>query len=116
MKNQKNRTRKKLLIVYVSEKEHEFIKIKMKKSGIENFSQYARKILIDGQIINFKSSTELQQLVYEINKIGVNINQLTRLANENHSISKSMINEIIKLQEDLEYLVNTKVGKIFGYN
>ena len=116
IKNKKNRTRAIKLEVYVSEEEENNIQIKMKQSGITNFSQYARKMLIDGYVISIKNNKELFQLVYEINKIGVNINQLTKLANENRAISKSVINNIVTTQEELQNLIVEKVGNIFGNN
>ena len=116
IKNQKNRERQKQLKLYVSEEEYNSIQIKMKQFGTTNFSQYARKMLIDGYVISIKNSKDLFQLVYEINKIGVNINQLTKLANENRAISKSVINNIAKTQEELQNLIVEKVGVIFGNN
>ena len=116
IKNKKNRTRAIKLEVYVSEEEYNNIQIKMKQFGTTNFSQYARKMLIDGYVISIKNTKELFQLVYEINKIGVNINQLTKLANENRAISKSVINNIATTQEELQNLIVEKVGNIFGNN
>ena len=116
IKNKKNRTRAIKLEVYVSEEEYNNIQIKMKQSGITNFSQYTRKMLIDGYVISIKNTNDLLQLIYEINKIGVNINQLTKLANENRAISKSVINNIVTKQEELQNLIVEKVGNIFGNN
>ena len=116
IKKTKNRTRNIKLELYVSQEEYNSIQIKMKQFGTTNFSQYARKMLIDGYVISIKNTKELFQLVYEINKIGVNINQLTKLANENRAISKSVINNIAKTQEELQNLIVEKVGNIFGNN
>lgn len=116
IKNKKNRTRNIKLELYVSQEEYNSIQIKMKQFGTTNFSQYARKMLIDGYVISIKNSKDLFQLVYEINKIGVNINQLTKLANENRAISKSVINNIATTQEELQNLIVEKVGNIFGNN
>lgn len=116
IKEEKNRERRKQIKLYVSEEEYNNIQIKMKQSGITNFSQYARKMLIDGYVISIKNTNDLLQLIYEINKIGVNINQLTKLANENRAISKSVINNIVTKQEELQNLIVEKVGNIFGNN
>lgn len=45
-----NRNRKKQIKLYVTEQEYNLIKLKMKQFGTENFSVYARKILIDGYV------------------------------------------------------------------
>lgn len=116
MQSHKNRVRKKMLILYVTEKEKEMIYQKMSELNTQNFSQYARKMLIDGFIFNLNSCTELKQLIYEINKIGVNINQLTKLANENHNVSNSILNEVIKNQEHIQQFIREKVEFIFGNN
>lgn len=111
-----NRTRNIKLEFYVSEKEYNAIRLKMKQFGTECFSVYARKMLIDGKVINISNMTKFNNLIYEINKIGVNINQLTKLANENKNISKSMVNSIYKKQEELKEIVNERLEKIFGNN
>ena len=72
---------------------------KMSELNTQNFSQYARKMLIDGFIFNLNSCTELKQLIYEINKIGININQIAKRVNESDTIFKS---EIKELQESID--------------
>ncbi len=108
-----SRIRKKQIKLYVTEKEYNSIKIKMKQFGTEKFSVYARKMLIDGYVIKLNNIYEFKKIIYEINKIGVNINQLTKLANENKNISKSIVNSIIKKQEELHQLVNERLAEIF---
>ncbi len=46
-----------------------------------NRSQYIRKMAIEGYIIK-RDFSQVEQLVYEVNKIGNNINQVARRANE----------------------------------
>ena len=113
-----NRERDKLLRVYVSEKEYELVQKKMQKLNIERFSQYARKMLIDGFVINIKDIEKIIEFKFEINKIGVNINQIAKRANETRDIDKEMINEVVKKQEELENLINKKFKELFkyGYN
>ncbi len=108
-----SRIRKKQIKLYVTEKEYNSIQIKMKQFGTEKFSVYARKMLIDGYVIKLNNIYEFKKIIYEINKIGVNINQLTKLANENKNISKSIVNSIIKKQEELHQLVNERLAEIF---
>lgn len=110
----KNRERNKLLIFYVTEEEKNLIYKKMEQVPTVNFSNYARKMLIDGKIFSLNSSGELKQLIYEINKIGVNINQLTKIANESKNINKSMIQDIVIMQEEIQKIIMEKVEYIFG--
>ena len=112
----KNRKRNIKIELYVTEYEKELIHQKMKELPTTNFSSYARKMLIDGEIISLNSSSELKQLIYEINKIGVNINQLTKLANETKNINKSMLQDIVVMQEGLQKIIIEKVEILFGNN
>lgn len=112
----KNRKRNIKIELYVTEYEKRLIYQKMKELPTTNFSSYARKMLIDGEIISLNSSSELKQLVYEINKIGVNINQLTKLANETKNINKSMLQDIVVMQEELQKIIIEKVEILFGNN
>lgn len=116
MKKEKNRVRNRLLKVYVANEEYDLIKLKMNQVSMKNFSAYARKMLIDLVLVKIQSSQELNQLTYEINKIGVNINQITKLANENKNINNSTINDVVKIQQELQQLIQERVAKIFGYN
>ena len=75
----------------------------MKQFGTDNFSRYARKMLIDGYVIHVDLS-QFQTLANEINKVGVNINQITKSVNatgvlfgDDLNDLKEMINEIWRL-------------------
>lgn len=60
--------------------DHEIIMQNFKESGLNSFREFAVKLLSDGYIINVDSS-ELHSYAYEINKIGVNINQIAHKIN-----------------------------------
>ena len=85
---------------FIDKKENEVIKKKMRKANKENFSDFAREILMTGEVkvIDFEI---LKQVRYEINRVGNNINQIIKLAHENGKIEKNEINEVIKLQDEL---------------
>jgi len=100
-----NRVRKEQLIVRVTPEERELIQKKMRQFGTNNFSRYARKMLIDGYVLRLDLS-EFQKLSAEINAIGVNINQITKTANANRSIYandmiqlRELVNEVWRLQK-----------------
>lgn len=65
-------------------------------------SKYLRKISIEGFIIK-RDFTQVEQLVYEINKIGNNINQVARRANEIDFVNKG---EIMYLKKQLDSIYN----------
>lgn len=70
-----NRTRPIRKEICLSESEEQLIAQKMAQLGTKNFGAYARKMLIDGYIINV-DYTELKKLIAAVSKIGANINQV----------------------------------------
>jgi len=98
-----NRTRNTQIIVRVTEQEKEHIHKKMEQLGTKNRSAYARKMLVDGYVIEVDLS-DYRELANEVNKIGVNINQIAKVANQTGVVNsleidrlKEMINEIWQL-------------------
>jgi hypothetical protein len=93
---------------FLSKSENEFMENKMLVAGIKNKSAYLRKMALDGYIIN-QDFSKIKDAVYELNKIGVNINQMTKVANNygdiNLSELKEMKAEIQKIERMLEKLV-----------
>ena len=75
-----NRTRKIVLRVPVTPEERELIRQKMALLHTRNFSAYARKMLIDGYVVHI-DTTDIRAQTAELQKIGVNINQITRRLN-----------------------------------
>lgn len=72
-----NRKRKFVLRVPVTPEERALIQQKMAQLGTKNFSAYARKMLIDGYIVHIDTGPVRAQTA-ELQKIGVNINQIAR--------------------------------------
>ena len=75
-----NRTRKIVLRVPVTPEEQELIRQKMALLHTRNFSAYARKMLIDGYVVHI-DTTDIRAQTAKLQKIGVNINQITRRLN-----------------------------------
>lgn len=76
----KKRTRNKLEKFFVTENEAKLIELKMENAGITNKSAYLRKVSLDGYIIK-QDFGDLKAVIRELNKIGVNINQIAKVAN-----------------------------------
>lgn len=98
---------------YVNEKENLIIKNRMKKSKRENFSDYAREILLTGEIkvIDFEL---IKNLTYEINKIGNNINQIIKIVHENKNINQNDLENILNKQEELEKIIYKNIKEIIN--
>jgi len=93
MAESKNRKRTVQKKIFVTEEENNMIKEKMQQFGTNNFGAYARKILIDGYVIK-RDYSAIKELTKEVNKIGVNINQIAKRNNETNRIYDEDIKEL----------------------
>ena len=88
----------------VTEEERALIEEKMKLIPTRNRAAYLRKMAIDGYIIQV-DHRDIKAMTAEIQKIGVNINQIARRANATGNVYqedieeiKGVLNEIWRLQ------------------
>ena len=88
----------------VTEEERTLIEEKMKLIPTRNMAAYLRKISIDGYIIQV-DNTDTKAMTAEIQKIGVNVNQIACRVNATGSVYeqdieeiKGVLNEIWRLQ------------------
>lgn len=88
------RERSKQIMFFVNEEEYEAIQQRVKMTRL-NRSDYLRTMALKG-IIYQEDLESIRQLAYEINKIGVNINQIAKLANEKGTVYKWDLNDIRK--------------------
>ena len=77
----------------VTEEERTLIEEKMKLVPTRNMEAYLRKMAIDGYIIQIDHS-DIKAMTAEIQKIGVNINQIARRVNATGSTYEHDIAEI----------------------
>lgn len=108
MSNRTNRTRQKRREVCLTEEENELLKKRINDSPYDNFQNYARHMLLAGAI-HYVDYSELQQLKWEVNKIGNNINQMAKLANQFEEISQDDIDDLLDLIHQVEWLVSNKL-------
>ncbi len=88
-----NRKRQIVLRVPVTPEERALIQQKMAQLGTKNFSAYARKMLIDGYIVHMDTS-DIRAQTAELQKIGVNVNQIARRVNATGTVYEADIQEI----------------------
>ena len=108
-----NREKRKRMIqkkIRLTEEEARFISTKVAESGMTNFNAFARIMLIMGEvkILNFE---ELRELRKEINRIGVNINQVAKKVNEDDQASLNELSQILELQKHLKDTVSQFIQK-----
>lgn len=84
-------------ILYFKEDEWELIQKKAAAAKLDT-TKYIKHMAFKGYIIEYDLKV-LNDFIYELNKIGVNINQITKKVNETGSIHTT---EIETIQEDME--------------
>lgn len=92
-KKQVRRKRKNLMIFYVTDDEKNMIKERMKNIGMRNFSQYARKMVLDGYVIR-QDFSEIKKLTQVLGYLSRNINQIALRVNQTHNIYQSDIEDL----------------------
>lgn len=95
-----NRKRNVQIIVRVTEEERVLIEEKMKQIPTLNLSAYARKMLIDGYIIMLDLQ-EVKGHTAQLQKIGMNVNQIAKRINETGRIYADDMDEIKRVMEEI---------------
>ncbi len=95
-----NRKRNVQIIIRVTEEERALIEEKMQQIPTLNLSAYARKMLIDGYIITLDLQ-EVKGHTAQLQKIGVNINQIAKRINETERIYADDMDEIKRAMEEV---------------
>ena len=108
-----NRTRKEQLIVRVTPEEKQLIQKKMEQYRTGNFSRYARKMLIDGYVVNVDLS-DFQRLSGEVNAIGVNINQIAKAVNATGRVYENDIAEAKERVEEIWRLLKSYLSELLS--
>ena len=95
-----NRKRNVQIMVRVTEDERTLIEEKMRQIPTMNLSAYSRKMLIDGYIIVLDLQ-EVKTHTAQLQKIGVNVNQIARRINGTGRIYVDDMDEIKRLMEEV---------------
>ena len=117
MKKIKNRERSIQKKFFVNEKENERIKLMMKKTGINNFSTFARRACCNKEIFSIDFSeykniiSEISATKSELKRIGNNINQIAKHLNENknnqtESLMSDYQNQLESLEDKIQKVVH----------
>lgn len=78
------------------------------KNNIKNISDFIRQIVLTGE---FKTTQHQQtqqnyeRLLYEINKIGNNLNQIARQCNINKEVDIRVLEKLSKIEDMLDLLI-----------
>ena len=94
-----NRTRDIPIQFFVTAEEKKMIRKKILLSKTANMGAYLRKMAIDGIIVN-TDTAYLEKQFYEMHKIGVNVNQLAKLANSTGAVTPEEMKKFSKLKRN----------------
>ena len=88
------------ILFCVSLEEKKLIRRKMIESKTKNMGAYLRKMAIDGYIVN-TDTTPLKKQYEEMNKIGVNINQIAKKVNSTGDLYPEEMQELKEMVKEL---------------
>lgn len=88
--------------VFVDEVEERLIRENMAKFGMLKFSTYARRVLLfpTTPFIQVDLST-YEQVLYELRRIGNNVNQIAKAANQSKEVASSQVEQLEGLIAEL---------------
>ena len=99
---------------YVTEEERRLIREKMKLIPTRNMAAYLRKMAIDGYVVHI-DTTDIRAQTAELQKIGVNVNQIARRLNSMGPLYTQDVADIKRWHrygsyKDTSYQVNAEKG------
>lgn len=95
-----SRSRNEVIYLRLTKDEKQEVINKMESIGMTNLNDFVRKILLIGTVIRVDTNG-LNNLAYEVSKVGNNINQIAKHANQTNNINSEDIELITK---DLDYI------------
>ncbi|MGJ0023078.1 plasmid mobilization protein [Streptococcus dysgalactiae] len=96
-------------LIRLTPEENEQIKRAMEQMDAPSFQYYAKNQLVQGKLVQIDFS-ELKNLRVAVNRIGGNINQIAKHANENQAITPEELLHVLDLLSDLKEMVATKLS------
>lgn len=97
--------------VYFTEQEYKQVQYVMEQMQAPTFQYYAKNQLIQGKLVKIDFS-ELKNLRIAINRIGGNINQIAKHANENQTINQEELGQVLELLSDIKEMVAVKLSSV----
>lgn len=95
--------------VRFTQKEYEQVRHAMKQMQAPTFQYYAKNQLVQGKVVQIDFS-ELKNLRVAVNRIGGNINQIAKHANENQTISSEELEQVLAYLSEIRDVVATKLS------
>lgn len=110
-----NRKRNKPVFFRVDEEEYDLIKQKMQLIGLNDMGTYLRRMAIYGYMVEVDMEP-LNRLTVELSRIGNNLNQLTKRANETGNIYMDDVEvlgeDVNKIKDEIKQFTGGLVRKM----
>ncbi|MCK3974721.1 MobC family plasmid mobilization relaxosome protein [Streptococcus suis] len=103
--------------VFLTDHELATLNDRIGQSGCKNFSAYARKVLLNPNMTFLTIDTSnYEELVFELKRIGNNLNQIARTVNQTHILTPSdreiLVQGIGQLIKEVEKDFNIKCQQL----
>lgn len=108
MAETKQRRRNIQKLIRLNPDEERQIKKRMEKAGVKTFQNYARKMLLLGSVVTIDFS-ELIGVKQEINRIGVNINQIAKYVNVSEEVTQEELQALKNSLSEINDLITSKM-------
>ncbi|HEO6584683.1 TPA: plasmid mobilization relaxosome protein MobC [Streptococcus agalactiae] len=95
--------------IYFKPEEYEQVKYAMEQMKAPSFQYYAKNQLVQGKLVQIDFS-ELKNLRVAVNRIGGNINQIAKYANENQTIASEELAQVLGLLSEIKEMVTVKLS------
>ena len=109
MQKRENRKRYIQKLIRLTPDEDRQIKTAMAQMGVPSFQYYAKNQLVQGKVVQIDFS-ELKDLRVAINRVGTNINQIAKHANENQGVTTEEVAQVIDYLSELKEMVAAKLS------
>ena len=77
----------------------------VKEYQVKNVSDFIRQVILTGKYKTTQAQQNYERLLYEINRIGNNINQIARLCNTRGEVDIQVLEELARIEEMLDMLL-----------
>lgn len=107
-RQRENRKRFIQRLIRLTPEENEQVKHAMTQMEAPSFQYYAKNQLVQGKVVQIDFS-ELKNLRVAVNRIGGNINQIAKHANENQAIASEELTQVLGLLSEIKEMVAEKL-------
>jgi hypothetical protein len=99
------------IFIRVTQEEKEQAREQMKKAGLNNMSEYIRRMMLNGQIVR-QEFQDLKDLTTQIGRIGGNVNQIAKRANERRVVPQEDIDEVLGCMRKVMRVVDSEIRRV----